>query len=292
MSAPTREPAPDATDATRFVRVRGIDVCHELHGPESGPPLLLISGTGADLRSDPRRVRHPLATAGFRTAMYDQRGLGRTSKPDGPYSMEDYADDAAGLMDTLGWDRAHIVGISFGGMVAQHLAIRHPGRIARLVLACTSSGGAGGSSFDLLAIEDLPEDERLRIGLSVLDRRNDPTTTPPTLAPGLGPYLRATAAMRTVDADDPVRAAEKALGARRQLEARARHDAWERLAEITASTLVIGGRYDLQAPPENLRRLAERIPGAELLFCDGGHAFMVQDPSAWPAIIAFLLDAR
>lgn len=284
--------------------VNGIDICHELHGPVDGERVLLISGTGADLRSDPARHRHPLVRAGFRVLMYDQRGLGRTGKPDGPYTMEGYADDAAALLDAVGWPSAHVVGISFGGMVAQHVVLRHPGRVRRLVLACTSSGGAGGSSFDLLAIADLPPAERERIAMSVMDSRNDFSTDPPTIAPGLGPWLAAAAtalARRTDPSIDPAgadadtagaaarrEAAAAARGARLQLEARAHHDTWDRLAGVTGPTLVIGGRFDLQAPPENLERLAGRLPDARLVLCEGGHLFMIQDPTAWPTIAAFL----
>ena len=78
------------------------------------------------------------------------------------------------------------------------------------------------------------------------------------------------------------------MGAHRQLEARSAHDVWDDLPGITAPTLVIGGRHDGQAPPANSERLASRIPGAHLVLCDGGHAFMFQDPAAWPAIVAFL----
>ena len=160
-----------------MARVRDLDVNYEVHG--AGPPVLLISGTGADLRADPRRASHPLTTR-YEVAMYDQRGLGQTSKPDQPYTMADYADDAAALLDVLGWESAHVVGISFGGMVAQHVALRHPERVDLLVLCCTSAGGAGGASFDLLSVADLPLDERTRVVLPVFDTRNDLSTDPPT----------------------------------------------------------------------------------------------------------------
>ncbi len=265
-------------------QVRDIDVHYELHGVSDAgsTPVLLISGTGAALDQNPARDRHPL-TRTHEVLMYDQRGLGRSGKPDRPYTMADYADDAAALLDAVGFDRAHVVGISFGGMVAQHLAIRHPDRVARLVLACTSSGGAGGSSFDLLAIDDLAPHAKAAAMLRVLDTRNDPTTDPPTLAPMFDAILPGLGG-RPADPD-------AAIGARRQLEARAGHDAWDALPRVAAPTLVVGGRFDAQAPPENLERLAARIPAARLEFFDGGHLFLLQDRAAWPAVIDFL-DAR
>ena len=89
-----------------------------------------------------------------------------------------------------------------------------------------------------------------------------------------------------LNADNPA----AAVGARRQLEARACHDTWDRLAEITADTLLIGGRYDLQAPPDNMRRLADRIPRSRLEFFDGGHLFLLQEPTSWEHVAEFLVD--
>ena len=85
----------------------------------------------------------------FDLLAYDQRGYGQTDKPDIAYSMQDYADDAAALLDELGWDKCHVIGVSFGGMVAQEFAIRYPERINRLVLAVTSSGAEGEASLPL-----------------------------------------------------------------------------------------------------------------------------------------------
>lgn len=275
--------ARDYPRAVPVADVRGLRVYFEVHG--SGAPVMWISGTGGDLRQNPNRGRGPLE-ARFEVLMYDQRGLGRTGKPDVRYTMADYADDAAALMESLGWERAHVVGVSFGGMVAQHLALRHPDRVDRLVLACTSSGGAGGSSFDLLGVADLPVDERLRTVLPILDSRNEPTADPPVHAP-LFEAIAARMSDPPLNADDPTAAA----GARRQLEARAQHDVWSRLGEIAAPTFVVGGRFDRQAPPENLEQLTTAIPDARMQLFDGGHLFLLQDPTAWSAIVEFLDEA-
>lgn len=264
-----------------FIQVRDIEIYYEVHG--AGRRVVVVSGTGSDLRQNPFRGEG-LLEQNFEVLLYDQRGLGQTGKPDRPYSMADYADDCAGLMDSLGWDHAHVVGISFGGMVAQHVALRHPDRVDRLVLACTSSGGAGGDSFDLLALANLPTEERLRVVLPVLDRRNDMSTDPPTLAPMFDLLLPALTDGRPLNADDP----RSVMGARRQLEARADHDVWDRLDEVRIPTFVVGGTFDEQAPVGNVERLAGRIAGSELRFFDGGHLFLLQDSSAWPAVVSFL----
>jgi 3-oxoadipate enol-lactonase len=277
-----------------FVPANDISIYTEISGPVDGPVVLIVSGTGNDLRSDvgPDAVtaEHPLATNGFRVIQFDQRGLGQTTKPDEPYSMAGYADDAAALVNVLmhteqiPTQTVNVVGISFGGMVAQHLAIRHPLLIERLVLCCTSSGGAGGSSFDLLSIADLPDDERLKIGASVMDTRNDLSVSPPVFAPRYLEMAKRGARSHALMRANPL----GAMGARRQLEARANHNTWDDLATVTTPTLVCGGVFDAQAVPKNVRALANQIPKAELQMFDGGHAFLLQDPTAWTKIASFL----
>ena len=262
-------------------KVRDIDVYYEMHG--HGERVLSISGSGNDLRANPRRAEGALER-NFATLSYDQRGLGQTHKPDTPYTMMDYADDAAALLDAVGWPSAHVVGLSFGGMVAQHLAVAHPSRVERLVIGCTSAGGVGGASFDLREHASLDPEARRRRSLELLDRRCDFSRTPPVIAPGLEPLFAAFANAAALDPADPVRA----MGMRRQLDARADHDATAGLGTITSPTLVVAGRYDEQAPLVNSEYLAANIPGARLLVADGGHAFMLQDPTAWPLIVAFL----
>jgi len=140
-----------------FVSVRDIRMYHEIRG--TGRRLLYIGGTGGDLRHRPGIFDFPLADH-FEILAYDQRGFGQTGRPDIPYSMADYAMDADGLLAAVGWDCCSVMGVSFGGMVAQEFAIRYPGRVERLVLSCTSSGGAGGDSYPLHKLDGLTPRER------------------------------------------------------------------------------------------------------------------------------------
>jgi 3-oxoadipate enol-lactonase len=249
----------------------------------NGPPLLFISGTGGDLRNKPNVFDGPLAKS-FDLLAYDQRGLGQSEKPDVAYSMADYADDAAALMASQGWDEALVVGVSFGGMVAQELALRHPRRVKRLVLACTSPGGAGGASFPFHEIEHLKGEARARYLIPISDIRRDEAW-----AAAHPDQYALFVAMGAADpyADEP----GHAMGAHRQLEARAAHDTWDRLPKIVCPTLVAGGRYDGIALPATLEKMAGRIPGARLQMFEGGHLFMIQDRTAVPAMAAFLTEA-
>ncbi len=258
----------------------------------AGPPLLYISGTGGDLRATPSIMDSALP-ASFDLLAYDQRGLGRTQRPAGPYTMHQYADDAAALLDAVGWERCLVFGVSFGGMVAQELAIRHPQRVERLVLACTSSGGAGAASYPLHELQDLSIEDRARRMIALNDSRFAAMETE-------NPDRYARILQITIDgmqaaASKPDETAEvsdvtPAEGARLQLEARRHHDTYARLGQIAAPTLVAAGRYDGIAPLSNSEALAREIPAATLQVFEGGHLFMLQDKSAFPAIIEFLSD--
>jgi pimeloyl-ACP methyl ester carboxylesterase len=116
---------------------------------------------------DPYRAR-------FEVLAHDQRGLGRSEIPTGPYSMNDYAADAVALLDFVGWSSCRVMGISFGGMVAQEFAVTAPHRVERLALGCTSPGGAGRSSYPLHELGPLDDPTRSDRMLSILDTRFTP----------------------------------------------------------------------------------------------------------------------
>lgn len=261
-----------------FAQVRDLQMYYERAG--SGAPLLFISGSGGDLRVKPNQMMSPLARH-FDLVGYDQRGLGQTTKPDAPYTMADYADDAAALMDHLGLERVPVVGVSFGGMVAQEFVLRHPQRVERVVLACTSPGGAGGASYPFHTLQRMGREERARFVIPINDTRRDAAW-----AEAHPDEHAAFVAMASLDPFE--NEAGRAMGYDRQLEARSHHDTWERLPEIACPVLIAAGKYDGIALPETQRGMADRIPGAELQFFEGGHLFMVQDRSAFPAMIEFL----
>ena len=195
--------------------------------------------------------------------------------------MADYATDAAALLDHLGWPTCRVIGVSFGGMVAQEFAGTWPGRVERLALVCTSPGGTGGASYPLHALAALPAGERAAVSVRILDTR----FTPEWLAEHPGD--RALVEMMAARSNEP-KTLEQLRGEGEQLAARRSHDVCERLPAITCPTLVACGRFDGIAPPANGEWIAAHITGAELRVYDGGHVFFLQDPTAFPEIVAFL----
>jgi pimeloyl-ACP methyl ester carboxylesterase len=261
------------------VTANGIRINYERRG--SGPPLLFFNGTGATLAST-----EPLITPfteHFDVLAHDQRGLGETSIPAGHWTMSDYAADAAALLDHVGWPACRVIGVSFGGMVAQELAVTWPGRVERLALLCTSAGGVGGSSYPLHELATRPPEEQLEVGARILDTR----FTGEWLAehPSDRMLVEMIAERRGGAKSD-----EQSRGEAEQLRARSLHDVAERLSAITAPTLVAAGRYDGIAPPSNAEYIAAHVPNATLRIYEGGHAFFLQDAAALPDVVAFLGD--
>ena len=257
-----------------FGQVRDIELYYEIVG--AGPRLLFINGTAADLRR--RQPYVDTLSDHFTVLRFDQRGLGQTEKPDVPYSMADYADDAAALMDLVGWDAAAVLGVSFGGSVAQELARRHPARITRMVLACANPGGPYG--YPLLALHGEDPETRARTMMELDLRKTaqwqqaNPEKARALIEQG----------MKRGAGRDPV----AARGARRQLEAREEHDARAWLDRIKVPVALFGGRYDGLGTEAGQRVMAAGIPGSVMRMFEGAHGFLNEDPEAVPAIVAFL----
>lgn len=263
-----------------FGQVRDIKLYYEVVG--EGPRMLFINGTGADLRRKQPYV--DTLNEHFTVLRYDQRGLGQTEKPDRHYSMADYADDAAALMDLVEWDKATVLGVSFGGSVVQELARRHPDRITKLALACANPGGPYG--YPLLELHGKDPETRARTMLSLDSRKSlEWQAAHPEEAEKLLEMGRKRG--DPVDPNDP----HAAMGARRQLEAREEHDARDWIGGISVPTGLFGGRYDLLGTEAGQVFMAERIAGSELHLFEGAHGFLNEDPAAVPAIVAFLTRA-
>ncbi len=248
------------------VKVGDINIYYEIHG--EGMPLVLIMGLGGNTT----RWFHilPVLSQEFQVIAFDNRGAGRSDKPDIPYTMEMMADDIAGLLDVIDIDSAHIFGISLGGMVAQHFALRHPRRVTSLILGCTRCGGPN-------SIMDDPGSR------NVLDPERLWTMTPEERARDMLPALWS---QEFIDNNPEIVEEHIALsienpidppGYIRQLQAANSHDTYDRLPEIKAPTLVIAGDADRLIPVGNSVILASRIPGVELVILPKmGHGFYTE----------------
>jgi 3-oxoadipate enol-lactonase len=244
-----------------------IELSYECAG--SGPPLLMIMGMSgtfdhwdaaflAELRQD------------FETIVYDHRGVGASSRLEGPITTAQLAEDAAGLLAALELDSAHVLGISMGGMVAQELALNHPERIRTLALGCTYCGGEGSA----VASEEVMR--RLAEGMMSGDRERAIRTG---WEVNVSPEFAA---------DDEAYARFKEIGLRRavpvevimeQMRAITEHDTSARLPQIAASTLVVHGTLDQLLPVQNGRMIAGLIPDSQLEIFEGvGHLFFWEQP--------------
>ena len=239
-------------------RVNDIDLYYEEHG--EGPHLALIEGTGYHTWMWYRQL--PALTPHFRVLIYDNRGVGRSDKPPGPYSHEQNADDLVGLLDFLGWDRTHVLGISMGGFIAQEFALKYPGRLDALVLVATAFGGPHMAPVPAEAIRamlpdpNLTPEERIRRGMRIAF--SDPTW------PEQHPEEFEQIVRWRLEYVPPPEAAAA------QVMAGATFNTEQRLGEVTAPTLIVAGDADRVVPARNAELLAERIPAAELAIMPGG----------------------
>jgi 3-oxoadipate enol-lactonase len=259
------------------VDANGVDLYYERHG--TGPRLLFLNGSGATIETT--KAMFSLFDPSFDFLTLDARGLGLSGPVTRPYAMADCAADALAVMDAEGWDTACVLGVSFGGMVAQELAVTAPDRVERLALLCTSPGGPDRSSYPLHELEALPAEQRSQLRRQLIDTRFDDAWL------AAHPGDAALAAM--LESRDPQPDPQRRRGELEQLEARRGHDVWERLPVITSPTFIGCGHYDGIAPPANSAAMASAIAGAELHEYEGGHIFFAQDPRSVPDVIGFLL---
>ncbi|HEV3334597.1 MAG TPA: alpha/beta fold hydrolase [Bryobacteraceae bacterium] len=244
-----------------------------------GDPLLLIMGLGYALEMWHRS--RPLLSQHYRTIAFDNRGVGKSDVPAGPYTNAQMADDAAAVLDAAGVDRAHVFGISMGGMIAQEFAIAHPTRVRSLILGCTACGGSNAVRA---------EPEVLQI---VLARA---TMTPEEGAQAIVPFI--------YDRNTPRERIEEDLAIRRrvypteagymgQVQAIFAWESFDRLPEIQAPTLILHGQSDELVPPENARILQKQIRGSRLVMLPhASHIFSTDQPeAAHREILGFLSAA-
>ena len=254
----------------------GIEIEYETFGALAAPPLLLIAGLGSQMLSWDDDFCALLASRGFRVIRYDNRDSGLSTWVEDAYTLDDMADDAAGLLDALGIAAAHVVGASMGGFIAQLLTLNHPGRVLTLTSIMSGPNGddqvqptAEGTAV-LMAPAPPTREERIALGLWAKQKLLGPAD------PFDEPYERARIT-RAVDRAYHPAGFGRQLGA--ILVARGRLE-W--LGSVGVPTLVIHGDADILVPVENGRRVAAAIPGARLMEMEGmGHDL---PRPVWPQI--------
>jgi pimeloyl-ACP methyl ester carboxylesterase len=245
-----------------------------------GDPLLLIMGLGYPSAAWYRT--RPVLAKEYRTIALDNRGVGSSDMPTGPYPIPVMASDAAAVLDAAGVERAHVFGISMGGMIAQEFALQYPGRVRSLILGCTACGGPHAVRAD---------DE----ATAMLMARG--TMTREEAAEAAVPFIYHPSTPRhLIDEDIETRRPWLAQPAAyvAQLQGIIAWEAYSRLSQITAPTLVIHGEADRLVPFGNGKLIAENIPGAKLVMLAGAsHIFPTDQPeAAHRAIREFLAERQ
>jgi len=269
--------------------VKGVELYWEEHG--RGDPLLLIMGLAAD--SLAWMFQLPAFSEHYRTIVFDNRGVGRSGKPSGPYTISQMADDAAAVLDAAEADRAHVVGVSMGGMIAQELALRHPERVRKLVLACTYARPDAGveqqlaSSLAFFGGSRGP-DGALNVDLSKVDPMAFFQHLLPTVFNAAFIMTELPKLMQVFAGALQYGFSMDAILA--QVGATQTHDTVDRLDRITAPTLVLTGDSDLLIPPTCSDTLASRIRRAKITKVSGGsHGFNFETPDVFNrAVLDFL----
>lgn len=250
-------------------RPDGARLVYQEHGSRDDPPVVLLEGAGGDIPGWGSTIQD--LAGRFRVVAFDFRGNGGSRSPDGVWSMHTFVDDTVALLGHLGIERAHLYGQSFGGMVAQEVALAHPSRVRSLVLAATHCGGPRRR----LARLKVPKDR---------------------------PYLALFSESFVRDHPDRVEEHQRLASrnqqspdaARRQWDVIQRFDACNRLRALTIPTLVVHGTDDRLVDVANASLLAESIPGARLaLLEEAGHVYHWERPEEAGEVVAgFLLEVE
>ena len=276
----------------QLVEVNGVDLCFQTFGDESAPAVLLIGGAAASMDWWEDELCERLAAGSRLVIRYDLRDTGQsvTYEPGVPeYDGNDLVADAVGLLDALALPRAHVVGLSMGGGIAQQVAVRHPDRVASLTLMSTSPGASGPDepalppmSKELAAFEPPPEPEW-----------SDPEAVVDYIVAGLVPYAGS------VHFDEEhMKAVVARIVARSRDIRSSQTNHWiiegaepirAGLGAIEAPTLVLHGTEDPLFPVAHGEALARKIPGARLVTLEGvGHEY--PPPQVWDEVVEAILD--
>jgi 3-oxoadipate enol-lactonase len=247
-----------------FLENQGVKIYWDHHG--QGEPVLLIMGLGW-VSALWHRTR-PVLSSRYRTIAFDNRGVGLSDVPPGPYPIATMASDAAAVLDAAGVQSAHVFGMSMGGMIAQEFALQYPARVRSLILGCTAAGGP----------KAVPADPEV---LAALGQRS---ATFEESAAAISPFIYDAGTSRERIREDEVIRKEwwpQPAGYMAQLQGIMAWEAFSRLPQIAAPMLVIHGDTDRLVPPGNGKLIAANIPGAKLVMISrASHILTTDQPDA------------
>ncbi|MBX2996959.1 MAG: alpha/beta hydrolase [Caldilineaceae bacterium] len=252
-----------------YAKAGDVSIYYEVHG-ESGTPMILIGGYGGDIAGWSPEFVEKLATE-HRVILFDNRGTGHSDKPDIPYSMKMFAADTVAVLDALEIEQAHVLGVSMGGMIAQHIGLNYPERVRSLILACTTAAAVEATH----GVPPTPE---------IMEELTKPPVSDRAEHIRNGWRFNFTERFITTHADFLERRLQAKLNypalpphtQHRQFQAIVTtHDTYDRLPELQCPVLIQVGSEDRLLPPVNSRIIASRIPQARLIeYTDVGHGFI------------------
>ncbi len=249
-----------------YATVKGVDIYYEIHGPSNAPPVVFIGGWASYRWIWFRQI--PAFKERYKCVVFDNRGAGRSSKPDYPYTMQMFADDTVGLMKALGIETAHTIGISMGGLIAQQIAISYPEKLRSLIIVSSNFGG----------LNAIPMDDKTMALLIAL-----PTETISKEQARQMRY-RATFSLEFLQdnksvmelIDEWVQQYPAPVYAQvHQSSAVSAFNAEEQVKQIAVPTLILHGDSDLAVPPGNAKLLANNISTSKLIMIQGGSHFSI-----------------
>ena len=267
-----------------YIKANDIKIYYEIHGPEGAPPLIMIEGIWQDSWMWFRQI--PDFSKKYLCVVFDNRGIGRTSKPRSPYSIKMMADDILEMMNNLNIPKAHILGVSFGGFIAQQFAISYPEKTLSLIIATSHFGGKNYIEMDKkdLALmvasetETISKEQALEMRLSVGHSKE---------------FLQSN--RKLIDQTLIWREQHQAPDYSRlnQFRAALEVDLEKGIEKITAPTLIIQGTKDKLVPPENAKLLKEKIANSEIHYIeDGPHWISIEHYEEFNRVILEFLDKQ
>jgi pimeloyl-ACP methyl ester carboxylesterase len=240
------------------IKVNNINIYYEIHG--DGFPYVLIMGMAGDINWWTPEIIE-IFSKHFKTIIFDNRGTGRTDKPSMEYSIKMFADDTVGLMDVLNIEKAHILGVCMGGMIAQEIALNYPERLEKLILGCTHCGGS----------KQVPPSNKIL-------RKIMATRKPDDFIPLIftedfiknNPDFIESYRQRMLKIPIPTDSYQ------RQMQAMMGFSTGMKLRKINVPTLILHGKEDVLVPPQNTEIFAKKIPGARVVILDNVAHFLFQ----------------